>query len=118
MRPPGKSPQQEWFDNLPDYDPEQSDTIFAIFTGVVNDVQNVIVRIDVQKNLRVVMSAYNVTWRFDYARSRLYSEYSSGSNWSQQIVEQVGMGLIAYDRFLADSIDYNMITCKLNPTSP
>lgn len=116
MRPPGKSPQQIWFDDLPEYDPVASEEVYAIFTGVVNDVTNIVIYIDTSKVIRVLSVRGSQIWRFDYDASKLISDSVSGSNWAAHIANQLGPGYTSGTFMYIADLDYEMITCKIQPS--
>lgn len=116
MRPP-ETPQN-WFENLPIYTAENPIIGYGIFDGVVNDVSNVVVRIDENQLLdAMIKNAEGLGhWRFDYGDGRFMVDFTAGHNWSSQVVSQVGQGLRSTSEVVAvESISFDDIKFKLKP---
>lgn len=104
-----------WFDELPEYDPEASEDVYAVFTGVVNNVENIVIHISSNKVVRVLnVSGYTI-WQFDYAASSLIARTSPGQNWGSQVAEQLGPGYTSGAFMSVENVDYDMISCKIAP---
>lgn len=95
----------------------ESEDVFVIFTGVVNNVKNLVIQISNIKRIRVcnVSGFTQDVWRFDYAASRLFAELASGHDWGSQIVEQLGPEYTAGAFLNVGNLGYDMIKYKITP---
>lgn len=116
MRPPVKTPQQEWFDELPRYVPGGGFVGYCIFTGIANEVRNLVCRITSERKLYVIKGGDgNGHWRFDYFSGLFVVDYSPGTTWGQKIIHASGESLTYVTSENKASIDFEVVTFRLEP---
>lgn len=116
MRPPDTSPQA-WYDKLPIL-PNSVDTqTYAIYTGEVNTVSNLIVRLDSDGVLHVVNVAVGSSdwWTFNYEEGVVETVHKAGADWSLKIVNQSGRPFTSGGAVSLGYVNMSMITAKFSP---
>ena len=89
MRPPHISPQ-EWFDNLPECPDAVTTSSILIFKGQVNNLENIVCRLDDNSNLHLLRSDFSDFWCFDYASGSFVGVRGQGTSWASQIIVASG----------------------------
>lgn len=88
--------------------------MFAIFTGEVNGVTNMVVRVN-ENVLRIAQASTSLYWRFDYESGEFVAVEAVGSNWAAQIVEMSGRSFQTAARYITEEVTMKMVDYKLSP---
>lgn len=88
--------------------------MFAIFTGTVNGLTNLVVLV-AGIELRVVFESANHFWVFDLDRGVFEAVEGEGSNWGDQIIEQSGRNLQRGAAYTVSEVTMQMVDYKLSP---
>lgn len=89
----GATPQrgEVWLNSLPVFDESQHLNQYGLFTGVVNGVENLVIKIT-QTNLIIFSNlTSNGHWCFNKEKGTIELSMKPGSNWSVQIKTQAGI---------------------------
>lgn len=89
---------------------------YAIFAGVVNDVRNLVVRINQSRQIYVVKGGDgNGHWRFDYISGQFVVDMAPGSSWGTKIASMVGQGLTYTSTEDKAVVSFDDVVSKLIP---
>lgn len=115
------SPGQTWVNNLPVWQENTEMRGYGIYTGIVNGLRNLIVKIDQQagdQELRFYMCTTDdsaVHWVYDEKNDTTVAVPATGTNWAGRVISGSGIGSLVTDsgvERLAD-LDKSSITFKL-----
>lgn len=115
MRGPEITPQN-WFRNLPDLPNSFSGDTLAIYTGTVNNLSNLVVRVW-NSDLGMVIESTGVFWRFDYGRGVFEAVEGEGTDWSAQIIEQSGRAFQTRASLTLAEVTRDMVKYKFDPAT-
>lgn len=114
MRPPEPSPQQ-WFNRLPILPLTVIVDTYAIYTGVVNGIENLIVKLRPDGTLDLMLESQFHYWSFNYGNGDFESVYKFGSNWLASIISDSGRPYTVGSLINISSITMDMVSYKFSP---
>lgn len=116
---PEPTPEQ-WINSLPTFTSENQFEGYMIFTGIVNGLQNLVVKLinsDSGYQLAVVSDSSESHWLFDEELNQLVARESTGINWSRQIITQTGLTLNVHRGVVENYMIKQNIVGKLIPAT-
>lgn len=115
MRGPVITPQA-WFRDLPDLPEIVEGSALAIYTGTVNGITNLVVRV-MGTGLGMVLASAGVFWRFNYDLGVFETIVGEGGNWAVQIIEQSGRDLDVVVTTTLSEVTQDMVLYKFDPST-
>lgn len=88
--------------------------MLAIFTGEVNGLTNLVVRV-ANNVLQMVENGPFSFWRFDLDSGKFETVQREGGIWAATVVEMSGRDLTASAPYIAPQITMAMVDYKLSP---